>query len=299
MKIVISASRRTDIPAFYLDDFTAQLERGYFEVKNPYNGRVSTIPASAERVHTIVFWSKNYDRFLDRETGERLRAGGYNLFFNFTVNSTAALLEPAMPPLERRLVQLAELARRFGPASIHWRFDPICFYRPGPGSAEKNNLADFETIAAAAAAAGIERCITSFLDLYAKIIRRTAALPGFAFVDPPPARKAAVLLAMERTLRRHGILLTTCCEKEVLATLPADSTVSAGACIPNDLLLQLYGGEISLRPDAGQRRRQGCGCRVSVDIGSYREQPCRHGCLYCYANPVKYRPTAEAQGTRR
>jgi hypothetical protein len=285
VKIVISASRRTDIPAFYLDDFTAQLERGYFEVKNPYNGRVSTIPASPERVHTIVFWSKNYHRFLAYQTGERLRASGYHLFFNFTVNSTAALLEPAIPPLQQRLAQLAELARRFGPASIHWRFDPICFYQAGPGAAEENNLADFETIAAAAAAAGIDRCITSFLDLYAKISRRTAALPGFAFVDPPPARKAAVLLAMEHALHRHRIRLYTCCEQKVLAALPAGSTVAAGACIPNDLLLQLYGGDISLRPDAGQRRRQGCGCRVSVDIGSYREQPCRHGCLYCYANP--------------
>jgi DNA repair photolyase len=49
--------------------------------------------------------------------------------------------------------------------------------------------------------------------------------------------------------------------------------------------MELYGGRISLRRDPGQRRRAGCGCRVSVDIGSYGRHPCRHGCLYCYANP--------------
>ncbi|MFO7684963.1 MAG: DUF1848 family protein [Desulfobacterales bacterium] len=283
-KNVLSASRRTDIPAFYLTWFMHRLERGFFEVVNPFNQRVALVPAGAEAVHSIVFWSKDYGRFLKDQTGEELRRRGYGLFFNFTVNSAAPLLEPRVPPLEERLAQLETLSRRFGPQSINWRFDPLCFYRRNGGSVE-NNLADFSTIALRAHRAGITRCITSFMDHYPKIRRRLAALPGIAFVDPASAVKAAVLLDLETRLRPLQIDLHLCCEKDILQELPAETKIRPSACIPNSLLTALYGGRTRLKKDPGQRRGQGCGCQVSVDIGSYRDQPCGHGCLFCYANP--------------
>ena len=86
-QIVISASRRTDIPAFYMDWFMEQIKKEVFEVTNPYNRRKSIVPATPDKVHTIVFWSKNFAPFIKGRFGQTLLRMGYNLFFNFTINS--------------------------------------------------------------------------------------------------------------------------------------------------------------------------------------------------------------------
>jgi hypothetical protein len=284
-KVVLSASRRTDIPAFYMPWFMEQIDRGRFEIVNPFNQRVSVVPATPDAVHTIVFWSKNFGPFIDGHYGDQLRALGYHLFFNFTVNSDAAVLEPNVPALVERLDQLKYLAGHFGPRAINWRFDPICFYRTGQAPIN-DNLHDFAYISKKAARWGIERCITSFMDHYPKIGRRLSARSGFAFIDPPLAEKVKTLLKMEAQLAVLEIQLKTCCEKDVVDALGRDSAVTPSACIPNDLLLELYGGNLSLKRDSGQRVKAGCRCRVSVDIGSYRHQPCYHNCLFCYANPT-------------
>lgn len=283
--IVLSASRRTDIPAFYLDWFLDGIRRGGFEVIQPFNRRRRIVAATPDRVHTIVFWSKDFGPFLDRKIGERLQRRGFHLFFNFTVNSRDRRLEPRVPSLSRRLAQLAELARRFSPAAVHWRFDPLCTYRTADGR-RHHNRSDFETIADAAAAAGIRRCITSFVDLYAKVRRRAERRGGVVFEDPPMQKKVETLNTMAARLAPRGIALETCCEAEVLAQLGPNSPVAAGTCIPSDRLMALYGGRLSLRRDPGQRRSAGCNCRTSVDIGSYDLHPCHHDCLFCYARPA-------------
>lgn len=283
-KIVISASRRTDIPAFYMDWFMGRIADGFFEVVNPYNGLIRRVPAGVDQVHTIVFWSKNFERFLDGRYGEKLVRAGYHLFFNATVNSEDALLEPNLPPLKQRLSRLSELAERFGPQRIHWRFDPICFY--ACGGLTHHNLGDLEEIADTAAGAGINSCITSFMDFYKKIDRRVAAIPGFAFIDPGQRKKRDIIQGMEPVLKQRGIALYLCCENEIIKALPGDSTVSPSACVPGGMFMKLDGGAVPLRKDPGQRRAAGCGCTLSMDIGGYREHPCFHNCLFCYANPA-------------
>lgn len=284
-QIVISASRRTDIPAFYMPWFMTQLEQGYFEVVNPFNRKVTIIPATPDNVHTVVFWSKNFGPFINGAYGEKLLKKGYHLFFNFTINSDEVLLEPRVPPLTERLDQLDSLCRHFGPEAVNWRFDPICFFMTGDGNIQ-NNLRDFVQIADKAAHWGITRCITSFMDNYAKIKKRIAAIPDFAFIDPPINEKIDILLNLEKALTSKKICLYTCCEKDVLHALPEDSIITESSCIPNDLLVKLYGGNLSLKRDSGQRITAGCGCKVSVDIGSYQHHPCYHNCLFCYANPT-------------
>ncbi|CAB1061438.1 hypothetical protein D1BOALGB6SA_6211 [Olavius sp. associated proteobacterium Delta 1] len=283
-KTVISASRRTDIPAFYMPWFMEQIKKGFFEVVNPFNQRVSVVPATPHVVHTIVFWSKNFGPFIDEGFGERLLKQGYYLFFNFTINSDNPILEPNVPPLKERIDQLKHLSQHFGSRSISWRFDPICYYETGQGSLH-DNLGDFSAIGEQAAAVGIERCITSFMDYYPKIRKRLSFRPGLVLTDPPLIDKVNTLIEMETRLAALNIHLTTCCEKEVIAALPPGSSISPSSCIPNDLLMELYGGNLALRKDTGQRVKAGCGCKVSVDIGSYRHQPCYHNCLFCYANP--------------
>lgn len=285
-QIVISASRRTDIPAFYMDWFMEQIKKGVFEVSNPYNRRKVIVPATPDKIHTIVFWSKNFAPFIKGGFGEKLLSMGFNLFFNFTINSDIPLLEPRVPSLKQRLVQLRDLSRKYDPRNINWRFDPICFFE-FKQNAIKDNLHDFSRIATWASQCGVTRCITSFMDHYAKLKKRIKSIPGFSFIDPILSEKVKILLKMEKELTEKNVDLYTCCEKEVLNALPLNSNIRKSSCIPNDLFVKIFGGDLSFKRDTGQRSSKGCGCMVSVDIGSYRLHPCYNNCLFCYANPAQ------------
>ena len=283
MKQILSVSRRTDIPAFYMPWFMDQVTRGVVQVVNPFNRRVRPVEVSPERVHAMVFWSKNFGPFLADRCGERLQSMGYHLFFNFTINSRSPILEPGVPDLDHRLDQLGQLCHRFGAASIQWRFDPICHFTTKAG-VPGNNLDDFARIATAAGGYGIDTCTTSFMDHYRKIDRRTRH--GLTFIEPSPDEKVKILLKMAQTLSPLNIQLALCCEKKVLDQLDPESTISAGACISGRRIMAVHGGRVSLGQDAGQRKASGCGCTVSVDVGSYTLHPCHHNCLFCYANPA-------------
>ncbi len=284
-QIVISASRRTDIPAFYMDWFMEQVKIGEFIVRNPYNQKVKRVTVTPDYVHTIVFWSKNFDPFLQGKYGEKLEKMGYHLFFNFTINSNLPILEPGVPDLKRRLFQLQNLCHRFRPDSVTWRFDPVCFYTFN-GKDMENNLVNFSLIADTASKCGVIRCITSFMDYYPKIRKRVQSLKNFDFMDPLLEYKREIILKMEKELFGKNIHLFTCCENEILKILPPDSKITKSSCIPNDLLMKLFGGKLSCKKDTGQRVKDGCGCMISVDIGSYKDHPCFHNCLFCYANPT-------------
>lgn len=284
MKTVISASRRTDIPAFYMDWFMLGIQQGFFEVQNPYSHKTFVVPASTTDVHTIVFWSKNFGSFITGNYGRQLQEKGYHLFFNFSLNSESKLLEPGLPPLKERLAQLEYLCNHYDPRVINWRFDPVCFYKTKTHEIQ-DNLKNFRSIARKAAVMGVRRCITSFMDMYPKIKKRLARQPHLEFVDVPMEKKIKVLGDMSRILGGLGISLQTCCERELLEKVANDLPIDKSACIPNDLIMKLFGGHVSLGKDTGQRVKSGCGCMKSVDIGSYSQQPCYHNCLYCYANP--------------
>lgn len=288
-KSVLSASRRTDIPAFYLDWFMKCIDQGYFEVINPYTKKIRTIDATPSMIHSIVFWSKNYAPFIQSNAGKTLLKKGYHLYFNFTVNSASDLLEPGTPDLKLRLNQMETLCNEHGSEAIAWRFDPICFYQSGNAS-EKNNLSDFETIAAHASKLGIKKCITSFFDPYKKIDLRLKKLcqtsgPTVTFNEPDIAKQKLILKKMTDSLDPYGISLFLCCEKQLFEALDLGTRISENACIDGKLLKRLYGGDPETKKDYGQRSKQGCGCTKSIDIGSYDLHPCQHNCLYCYANP--------------
>ena len=290
IKTILSASRRTDIPAFYMEWFMAGIAKGVFEVLNPYNQHRRQVPARPHQVHSIVFWSKNFGPFLRDSFDRRLQGKGYHLFFNFTINTASPVLEPHVPSLGERLRQMAVLAERHDPRTITWRFDPICFFRTAPHDALRHNLDDLETIADAAARLGIRRCVTSFVDLYRKVLIR---LPpkGLELVDPPLDVKSEILVSIAEKLRERDIALGVCCEQVVREALPPGTGIHPAACIPGPLLARLFGSDMLLKKDPGQRRAAGCTCNAAVDIGSYRWHPCYHNCLFCYANPRPHRPS--------
>ncbi len=275
--------------------FMASIEKEYFEVVNPYNNRISRVPARPDQVHSIVFWSKDFGPFIKNGYGKQLQHMGFGLFFNFTINSPQKKLEPNVPPLAQRLKQLAMLSRMHGPKCINWRFDPICLFQTASGQ-RGDNLDHFDEIAGRAAEAGIKTCITSFVDHYRKVRRRCRRHSDLEFIDPSLDRKIAIIGQLANCLEPKGIHLQLCCEKDLLEALPAEAQVSAAACISSHRLAALFGSDLSLAQDSGQRRAAGCMCGLSRDIGSYRLHPCHHNCLFCYANPAIDSSSPETAG---
>lgn len=283
---ILSASRRTDIPGWYTDWFLDRIEKGYFVVTNPFNRQSRRIDATAKEIHTIVFWSKNYGPFLDLNAHKILARKGFNLFFNFTINTPVTLLEPGLPELSVRLDQVRRIARAFSPEQIAWRFDPVCFYEKN--GRVFNNLGAFEAIATQLSQLGVKQCITSFYDPYRKVAARIKRMaePGRAtlkFIDPGMDRKADIIRSMAQFLTPLGVDLFLCCEKELIDAAGLNRYVYLSACINGRLYKTLFGGDPEIRGDYGQRRKQGCQCTKSFDIGSYEDHPCFHNCLFCYA----------------
>ncbi len=286
---IISASRRTDIPAWYTPWFLKQIRQKQFVTVNPFTRKPKQVDVCPENTHSIVFWSKNYGPFLDLDAHRILEDMGFHLFFNFTVNSRSPLLEPGLPDLDTRIAQVKELADRFGPHAVAWRFDPICFYTHGSPCVE-NNLSDFIYIADAMADTGITVCVTSFYDAYRKVdirIRHLARTGGpvICFTDPDPAEKKQLICSMADQLEKKQIRLHLCCEKKLYdAAKSGCRNIFENACINGPFLEKLYGGIPEIRRDYGQRAQKGCRCTSAIDIGSYQDHPCYHNCLFCYAN---------------
>jgi len=273
-----------------MDWFMEHIRIGSFEIKNPYNRIVKKIEVSIESIHSIVFWSKNYEIFIHSRAGEKLRRLGFNLYFNFTINSESALLEPGVLPLSQRLNQLESLSSLFGAENIAWRFDPVCFYKTEPDGCEKNNLSDFALISEKASGLGIKKCVTSFLDIYPKIHKRLQYLSRkktipLIFTNPCLEKKLQVLQWMEKHLSQLNMHLSLCCEKELASHPDTGSTILENACVDGNLLKANFGGLPETKRDYGQRSKQGCRCTRSIDIGSYDEHPCFHNCIFCYAAP--------------
>jgi DNA repair photolyase len=269
LKEVVSASRRTDMPAFYLDKLINDINKGFAEVRNPFSGKVSEVSLDPEKVHSLVLWSKNFGPFLKKKDC----FSHYGLYFLFTVNDMPQL-EPNVPPLSERLDTMSGLSEKFGPERIAWRFDPVVF---SPGG--KVAVIDvFSKIADKVALMGIKRVIFSFMDNYPKIDRRLKEknISLSVFDDEKKREIARELSAISHEL---GLTLENCCDD-----IGEAEGVTKRGCIDGALLSALAGGPADIRKDTGQRKT--CLCTKSRDFGSYSDMPCPHGCLYCYANPV-------------
>jgi hypothetical protein len=280
MKTVISASRRTDLVAHFSGWFAAALRARTARVAGP-SGRVLDVDLAPEGVHTVVLWSKDFANLLRDKEGLRGLLATYDqVYCHFTITGlggTAA--EPGTPRPEEALAQIPELTAFAGrPERVTMRFDPILFWDEGGGV--RSNLAFFDRLAAAAAAAGIRDIRTSFAQWYRKA-RRRAESRAFPFVDPTPEQRMETALALTRKAAAHGLTLHAC-SQTFLAETPG---FRASSCIDGRRLRELHprGEAVSEKKDRTQRAE--CLCTASRDIGSYT-QACPHGCVYCYANPT-------------
>ncbi|HYA48966.1 MAG TPA: DUF1848 family protein [Burkholderiales bacterium] len=280
MKTVISASRRSDLVAFFPDWLAAALRERRARVLGPRR-RVVDVDLDPRSVHTLVLWSKDFGNFLRNRAGLRDLLAAYDqLYFHFTVTGLGGTpLEPGAPSPAEGLAQLAPLVGAAGrPERVSLRFDPAVFWREG--ETVRSNLAFFRRAADAAARCGVRDIRTSFAQWYPKA-RKRAAARGFDLVDPPDEEKRERAAALAAEAGRRGLSLWACAQPP-LASVPG---LSASACIDGALLQRLHpaGEPASHRKDPSQR--PGCLCTESRDIGSYT-QTCPHGCVYCYANPT-------------
>ncbi len=268
MSNIISASRRTDIPAFYMPWFMHRLRAGTVSYPNPFGGQNHTLSLRPEDVHSIVFWSKFYGPFLCHV--DELQAQGYAFYAHYTITGAPPCLEPNVPHWEQAVQVFRTLAARTSPRHVQWRFDPIlltddldaAFY-----------LDRFRQIAAALEGA-TTRCYFSFATFYTKVTRRLEKA-GIRFIDPPLEARQALVETLAAAASNHGMTLYSCCQADLLS-----ARVRPAHCVDADLLAELFPDRPLTR--TARPTREQCGCFASRDIGMY--DTCPFGCLYCYAN---------------
>ncbi len=272
--MIISASRRTDIPALYAEWFIRRIRAGYCLVPNPFNPRqVSTVSLRTEDVDVIVFWTRHprplfaYLDELDRR--------GYRYYFHYTLLGYPREIDPFTPPLEVALKTFQELSRRVGAARVFWRYDPILL-----GSLCDVNFHYHNFVHIARALQGYtSRCVVSRCTMYRKTVRHMRELAARrASVVAPEASDARFLnlvSSLATVARDHGIDIVSCAEEADLRPYG----VRPGKCVDDEYIRQTFSIEVTSRKDPGQRAA--CGCVVSKDIGAY--DTCTLGCIYCYA----------------
>jgi DNA repair photolyase len=293
--VIVSASRATDIPAFYSDWFFGRLKKGYLKWKNPFNG--VPLYVSFNRTRLIVFWSKNPKPLLSKL--DYLDDKGINYYIQYTLNDYETEgIEKNIPSLDLRIETFIRLSEKIGKEKVIWRFDPYILTK-NTGIQELlkkteyigNKLKGFT-----------KKLVFSFADIksYKKVQNnlRREAVPYIEFNEDSMAELASGLKELNDNWNYD---IGTCAEKTDLSRF----NIFHNKCIDDDLIVKLFSNDAELMnflgikiqeptifepgrkiikskalKDKGQR--EACGCIISKDIGQYNT--CLHGCSYCYAN---------------
>lgn len=265
--MIISASRRTDIPAYYMDWFVNRLKEGYVLTRNPMNcHQISRVSLLADAVDGIVFWTKNPTPMLSRLA----ELEPYPYYVQFTLTPYGPEIEAGLPSKNQVLIPAFQtLAGEIGRERVVWRYDPIFF-------SEQYTMeyhCRYFRVLASKLSAWTEKCTVSFLDLYRNTERN---LKPFGLIGETPKRQAELLERFAQIARECGIELDTCAETQDFGHLG----VGHAKCIDRERLERIGGFKLNVGRDANQR--EACGCVSSIDIGMYNT--CLNGCRYCYAN---------------
>lgn len=306
---VISASRRTDIPAFYTPWLLNRIRAGYCITTNPFSGRRDRVSLDPADVVAFVFWTRNPAPLMPHL--DELDARGFRYTFSVTITGYQRDLDASGPIPEAAVRAFRELSDRVGPRFVRWRYDPIVLTQEM--NADYHRRA-FERLSRALSGSTRE-CILSFLQLYRKNrprMEQAAEAGRFAYGyipvgRVPPTRFGRVLEIEEmRALAAdlgaiaasQGIRVLSCCNNLLVQPL---ANVHPARCVDPDLIAALRPSlQLDLQPGP---TRPDCGCAASRDIGAYNT--CAHACAYCYAtrDPATARaylerhdPTAEFLG---
>lgn len=272
--MIISASRRTDIPAFYAEWFINRIRAGFCTVPNPFNrAQVSSVSLLPEDVDAIVFWTRNPRPLFPylNELDER----GYRCYFQYTILDNPREIDPKSPPADAAIRAFCELSDRIGPLRVIWRYDPIVL-------SDKTGV-DFHVRAyqqiAQALSGQTRRSVISVMDHYTKARGRLGSLSRQGYTLFPTAQVSDVLPQLIPPLvsaaAQAAMEIVSCAEDLDLACFG----VRPGKCVDDGYIKSVFGIDVTGKKDPSQRKA--CGCVVSKDIGMY--DSCLFGCQYCYA----------------
>lgn len=268
--MIVSVSRRTDIPSFYSEWFFNRIKEKYVLVPNPYNpdmiSRVSLDPAV---VDCIVFWSKNPAPMIDKL--DRLK--DYKYYFQYTINPYGAKLEQKLPSLYKRMDTLKRLSDKIGREKVVWRYDPILTNEQYTVSFHQDKFAEMADYLKD----HTEKCMMGFIDHYPHV---RASLQEFNIKPLVMEDIEAMAISFKKTADELSMELDTCTVRVDLSHLG----IPNGLCVDNQLIERIIGYPIVARKDKNQRDI--CRCAESIDIGTY--ESCLNGCIYCYAIKGSY-----------
>lgn len=271
--MIISASRRTDIPAFFGPWFLERLQEGWVEVANPYNAhQIKRVELDPNQLDAFVFWTKNPRPFFP--VLNRLDNMGYRYYFQYTLTGYDSRFEPHLDSIEHRLEAFVDLATMLGAKRVVWRYDPIILSTITPLTYHLDRFSELcEQLSSAT-----ERVMISPVHYYRKTLRRLKKLAnqGIRFDRDFAQNNQSFFRNLGAISNSHQMQMASCASEVNLKPLG----IEAGACIDAALINSLWNLSTSTTKDTGQRPF--CRCAQSQDIGT--NNTCQHGCLYCYAN---------------
>ena len=265
--MIISASRRTDIPAFYSEWFMNRLRAGFVYVKNPMNQRqISKIALDPKLVDCIAFWTKNAEPMLDKL--DEIDSLGFKYYFQWTLTPYGKCVESKLPDKKEIVERFKQLSDKIGSHRMVWRYDPVIV---SPRFTVEYHVHHFAELCEALSGY-VHRCIFSYVDRYARVTGRTQGI-----VDSGTETRVMLKIAGEfsEIAIRKRISLASCAEQIELGQFG----IGHASCIDRQTVEKIAGHAVEAEKTKGQR--EFCGCIASVDIGAY--DSCAHGCIYCYA----------------
>lgn len=270
--MIISASRRTDIPAFYHRWFMNRIHDGFLLTRNPFNAnQVSRVSLRPKDVDVIVFWTRNPSKLL-HELPELDRLG-YRYYFQYTITGYPRTIEKAVPKPSMAIETFSQLSNLIGKNKVVWRYDPILISNQVDIDEHKRLFYKIANLLAGKT----ERVVISFSDFYKKTEKNLGILENFSYSDITKNKEQLLELSsfMSEVANQNGMTIRSCAEHVDISSVG----VEHGKCIDDVLINNLFGLSINNEKDKGQREE--CGCVRSIDIGMYNT--CLHECSYCYA----------------
>lgn len=262
--MILSASRRADIPCFYGEWFINRLKAGYVLTRNPMNhAQLSRIPLTPDIIDCIVFWTKDAGNMIPLlETVEKM---GYNYYFQFTLTPYDRTIEKNLRDKTDIVNTFRELSELIGKDRVLWRYDPVILH----GSIGTDYHKEHFTKLCDRLYKYTESVTVSFADVYSKL--KTDLIQELTDDEI-----FGIAPFIGKTAKNYGLTVKACSEKTDLTPFG----IKKASCIDKKVIEKICASALKLKPDKNQR--ENCGCYESIDIGAYNT--CPGGCIYCYAN---------------
>lgn len=260
--MILFASGRTDIPAFYSNWFINRVKAGFVDVRNPFNQKlVSRIYFSD--VDLIMFCSKNPLPMINK-----LDILKVPVLFHVTITSYGKDVEPNIPDKRLIIEGVKKLSLVLGIDNVVVRYDPIFL-------SDKYNV-DYHIKAFDKLCKNlngyVNKIIVSFMDEYKNVRSNKNILKYRTFTREDYKRIGE---AFSKSAMDNGMSVQTCFEDEDLTQYG----FVKGECLSHELAYILTGKKFK---SSNVRKEKKCECVQMVDIGDYNS--CMHMCKYCYAN---------------